>query len=27
MIADAWPRLPESLRAGILAMVRAAMLD
>jgi len=23
-IIDAWPKLPEPLRAGILAMVRAA---
>jgi hypothetical protein len=23
-IIDAWPRLPDALRAGILAMVRAA---
>ena len=23
-IADAWPTLPEALKAGILAMVRAA---
>lgn len=24
MVIDAWPTLPEALRAGILAMVRAA---
>jgi hypothetical protein len=24
-IVDAWPRLPESIRAGILALVRAAV--
>jgi hypothetical protein len=23
-VVDAWPKLPEALRAGILAMVKAA---
>jgi hypothetical protein len=26
-VADAWPRLSESLRTGILAMVRAAIFE
>jgi hypothetical protein len=24
-LVDAWPRLPETIRAGILAMVRASL--
>ena len=26
-IVDAWPELPEAIRAGILAMVRAALFE
>jgi hypothetical protein len=25
-VIDAWPRLPEAIRAGIVAMVKAAVL-
>jgi hypothetical protein len=26
-VVDAWPKLPEALKAGILAMVKAAARD
>ena len=27
VVVDAWPRLPEALKAGILAMVRVASVE